>query len=76
MDNLIQLIGNYGFPIVACIFIGWYVKYTNDKNREQLEKLQMLHREEVSEMTKAINNNTLVIQKLVDRMEGSDDINE
>lgn len=52
-----QLIGSLGFPIVACIML--YVQMTKqDEN----------HKAEVKQLTDAINNNTLVMQKLCDRL--------
>lgn len=54
-----QLIGSLGFPIVACIML--YVR---------MEKQDENHRQEVSELTKAIQNNTIVMQKLIDRLGG------
>lgn len=52
-----QLIGSLGFPIVACVML--YVR---------MEKQDENHKQEVSELTKAIQNNTLVMQKLIDRL--------
>lgn len=54
-----QLIGSLGFPIVACVML--YVR---------MEKQDENHKAEVSELTKAIQNNTLVMQKLIDRLGG------
>lgn len=54
-----QLIGSLGFPIVACVML--YVR---------MEKQDENHRQEVSELTKAIQNNTVVMQKLIDRLGG------
>lgn len=52
-----QLVGSLGFPIVACVML--YVR---------MEKQDENHKAEVSELTKAIQNNTLVMQKLIDRL--------
>ena len=54
-----QLIGSLGFPIVACVML--YVR---------MEKQDENHRQEVTELTKAIQNNTVVMQKLIDRLGG------
>lgn len=54
-----QLIGSLGFPIVACVML--YVR---------MEKQDENHRQEVGELTKAIQNNTIVMQKLIDRLGG------
>ena len=32
--DILQLLGSYCFPIVACLGMGWYVKYITDKNME------------------------------------------
>ena len=67
--DILTLIGQYAFPIVACVAMAWYVKDQGDKNREQLKDLRNEHTAEMKEVTSAVNNNTLVIQRLVDFME-------
>lgn len=67
--DILTLIGQYVFPIVACVAMGWYVKDQGDKNREQIKDLRSEHTQEMREVTAAVNNNTLVIQRLVDYME-------
>lgn len=67
--DILTLIGQYAFPIVACIAMAWYVKDQGDKNREELKELREDHTKEVKELANAVNNNTLVIQRLVDFME-------
>ena len=67
--DILQLIGQYAFPIVACVAMGWYVKDQGDKNREQLDNIMRAHKEEVKEITTALNNNTLALQRLTDFME-------
>lgn len=67
--DILTLIGQYAFPIVACVAMAWYVKDQGDKNRDQLKDLRNEHTAEMKEVTNAVNNNTLVIQRLVDFME-------
>lgn len=69
-NTLVTLVGSLGFPIVACIAMGWFSAKVNENYRNDIKELQSTHREEVKAMTDAINNNTLVIQKLIDEMEG------
>lgn len=59
-----QMITSVGFPIVCCIAMGWYVKYTTDKSREEITKLNEQHKQEMTEVTQAINNNTIALTKL------------
>lgn len=54
-----QLIGNVGVP-VACLCAVFYLW-----NRET-----EYHKEEMNNLTKALNDNTLVTQKLLDKLEG------
>lgn len=58
VEQIMQLISSLGFPIVVCIFLAWYI--VNRDNQ---------HKEEVSKLTDAVNNNTLVMQKLIDKMD-------
>ena len=62
--DLITLIGSYGFPIVACCAMAWYVKYCTDKNREEIDKINAQHKTEMQEVTTALNNNTIALEKL------------
>ena len=61
ISDIVTLITNVGFPI-ACtctLFYFW------NKEREE-------HRVETSELKDAINNNTIVIQKLMDKFGGDE----
>lgn len=64
-----ELITTVGFPIVCFLMCGWYVKYREDKNDEKLDKINSLHDDETKRMTDAVNNNTLALQKLADKLE-------
>lgn len=70
MQDIIQMISSVGFPIVCACACGYYVKYITDKNREQIASLNQKHREEISEVVTAINNNTVALTKLVEKLEG------
>lgn len=75
MNELVQMITTVGFPIVACLGMGWYVKYTTDINNAEMKEMRKEHMEEITRITDAINNNTLALQKLADKidMESGDD---
>ena len=59
--ELTTLLGNYAFPIVCVIamFIMW--------NKERVD-----HKEEVSKMTEAVNNNTIVLRQILTKLGGTD----
>lgn len=58
LNTIIQLVGSLGFPIAMCI----YMTYSNNKLNEQ-------HRESEAKLTEIINNNTLALTKLSDRID-------
>lgn len=66
VNAILQAVGTLGFPIVCAIAMGWYVKYMADRNREDVDKLNEQHKQEMKEVTTALNNNTLALQKLSD----------
>lgn len=68
VNALSQIIMTIGFPIVACCACGWFIFYMTKAHREELQRFQDLHNTEIKEITAAINNNTLALQKLVDKL--------
>ena len=74
MEAWVQLIGSLGFPIVACICMALYVKEQTKNNREDVKELNKEHSEEMSmfkdEIKEALNNNTIALTKLCEKLEG------
>lgn len=58
ISTVAQLISTIGFPIAMCIYLLIYIKSFDEKYCEQLNN-----------MTKAIENNTLTITKLMGMIE-------
>lgn len=58
LQTVINLIKDLGFPIAVCIAMFWL-------NNKQVEQ----HKEEMSKVTDALNNNTLALTELRDRLE-------
>lgn len=65
---LLDAVSVVGFPIVMCLVFMYYVKYLTDKNSEQIDRITEQHREETKELAKAVENNTLVVAQLLDRL--------
>lgn len=53
MEAIVQMISSVGFPIVACLILG-YLLYEEKKD----------HKQEILTLTEAINSNTLVMTEL------------
>lgn len=70
--DVIQLISSVGFPIVACLGMGWYVKYQTDSYRSEVQDMRKEHKEEIGKITDALNNNTLALTKLCNKLDMED----
>ena len=68
ITQVTQMIMNVGFPIVMCGAMAWYVKDTSDKHREEVRQLNKQHNDEMQQVTIALNNNTLALQRLCDKL--------
>ena len=72
--DIISMVQSVGVPVAFCVCMAWYVKYITDQHREDRNSADVRHKEEISEVTRALNNNTLAIQKLTDYiMKGKED---
>ena len=72
MNDIGALIAQLGFPIVICLLMMWYINKSNDKHMDQIVDITNQHREEMKEVTTALNNNTLALQKLTDYIKKED----
>lgn len=70
METVVSMIASLGFPIVACLYMANYVKNQTDTYRNDVKELQKEHKEEITKVVKALNDNTLAIQKLCDKIGG------
>lgn len=59
--TIVSAVSAVGFPIVFCLIL---YKTMLDQNKQ--------HKDEADKLTEAIHNNTLVIQKLVDKLDGNE----
>lgn len=59
MTNVTQIISSLGFPIAACIALFW-----------KMNKEEAAHKEETEKLRQTIENNTLILTKLYERLGG------
>lgn len=67
-NTISQAITTMGFPIVSCICLAWYVKHQTDENKKEVKEIREEHTKEMKEVTTALNNNTVAITKLCERI--------
>lgn len=58
VQTVTTIISTVGFPIAVCLVCFWYIN-----------KMQEQHKAETDKLAEALNNNTLVMQKLIDNLE-------
>lgn len=68
MNEIVQVVSTLGFPIAMCIGACIFIKYQFDTNNKNIDDMRKEHKEEVKSMTEALNNNTLVLQRLIDKL--------
>ena len=57
VNTIMQLVTTLGFPIVCCIALFWRMIKSDENHKEEMDKL-----------SEALNNNTLAINKLNERL--------
>ena len=57
INIILQAISTVGFPIVVACAMFW-----------KMNKQDEDHKEEMNKVTEAINNNTIALQKLIDKL--------
>ena len=58
MSAITTLIGSLGFPIAACIGCWWMLNKERDDHKSEMDKV-----------SEAINNNTIALLKLTERID-------
>lgn len=57
-NTIIQLVGSLGFPIVMCGALFWRQVKSDEQHKAEMDKL-----------SEALNNNTMAITKLSDKLD-------
>lgn len=58
VQDIINIVSTVGFPIVCCAACFWYINKTGTEHKQEMDK-----------MSEAINNNTIIMQKLLTHLE-------
>ena len=64
MEQWIQIISTYGVSIAAMIALACYIVKKDKENQQIINE----HKTEVNELRKTIDNNTLIVSKLYERL--------
>ena len=73
MDGIIQIVQSLGFPIacVVALFAMWQSEVrTHD---EEMEKMRTTLEQQAASTTQALNNNTIILTRILDKLGVEDD---
>lgn len=65
INDLSTLVSTLGFPIGMCLIMCYYINKINDAHKEESDKF-----------AEALNNNTVVLQKLCDNLDSEVSVND
>lgn len=69
ITTVTQLISTVGFPIAMCALMAWFTYDQTEKHRKEVTDLNNQHAEEMTKVTDALNNNTIALTKLCEKLD-------
>lgn len=68
-SEIVSVVQSVGFPIVMVGAMGWFVYYMYNKFMEEMEEQRDSHTKEIHELQTAIDNNTIALTKLIEKID-------
>lgn len=68
MEQWVQIISTYGVSIAAMIALAVYIVKKDKENQAVISEIMNEHKSEVNDLRKTIENNTLIVTKLYERL--------
>ena len=68
-DTIINAVQSLGAAVVLCLLMAYFVKYMFDKFMSQIDADSQLYNEQISALKDAINNNTIVMTKILSALD-------
>lgn len=66
---VLTAVATVGFPIVACIALFYYIYKQAERHKEEIKTLSEMHKLELDAVTEALNNNSIVLAKLSEKID-------
>lgn len=71
-EQIGQFVNSVGFPITACIGLGWFCKYMIDQSNKNIERMFEMYDKANTENRQAIEKMTVAVDKLCDKLDKED----
>lgn len=71
--TIVTAVSSVGFPIIACIMVYRAMIENNKDFNKQIRDMMTLHSEEIKALQKSLDDNTAVMERLIDRIDTKED---
>ena len=68
-EQIGQFVNSVGFPITACIGLGWFCKYMIDQNNKNVQRMCEMYAKANEENRQAIEKMTVAVDKLCEKLD-------
>lgn len=79
VNGIVNLISTIGFPIAICLILMWYIFKTQEAHKvevsnltevyeSQVQTLVEKHQAECTQLSTALNNNTIVMKQILEHI--------
>lgn len=68
-EQIGQFINSVGFPVSACVGLGWFCKYMIDQSNKNIERMFEMYDKANTENRQAIEKMTIAVDKLCDKLD-------
>lgn len=72
MEQIITLINGVGFPIAACIAMGWFIVWTRKQNDAYKKEVSDKNIEVINDIKEIVERNTTAIEKLIIKLDSDE----
>lgn len=67
-EVVFNAITTVGFPIVMCLIMLWYMVKERDDHTAEMNATREAHKEETNMLRTAIENNTLALTRIIEKL--------
>ena len=75
MPDYVALIANVGFPIAACISMGWFVVKQMGAIKAEIKEMRKAYAEDHDKVVEALCNNTIAMNELSNAIKSKEGCN-
>lgn len=68
VNMFIQIVNGVGFPIAACIGMGFFIVWDKKNRREDIKQTSLRQQELLEKLGESVDNNTKMVEQLVKKL--------